>query len=495
MSLDISKCKNLNIEEQYKIAKKLNIPKDKIDNTNNLCSIIKKYYNKKYPCNDIIKKDTTLKLKTHQLSVANQMINTRGIIVYHEVGTGKTLTSIITSRCLLLSNIIKNCIIVTPTSLQENAKKEMRKYNDKLDIKKYHFYTITSLVNAIKNKDIISPKNSLIIIDEAHNLRKLDGTLYTYIYEYCLKAEKILLLTATPLINYKYDIINLVSLVKGEPPISKQEFYEIEKSPPKLKKYLKDVFNIYEKTIETHFPNKTVYEVFLPMTKSYYELYKKVERGEIKKLPDFKDNQNIFAFYNGVRRSANIIGDKSIKINWVYDKILENPRSKFVIYSNYIDMGMKPIMNRLDKKKIKYSYITGEMSISKRKEAVDNYNSGNIKILFISKSGAEGLDLKNTNYMIVLEPTWNDNLLNQIIGRVVRYKSHSDLKKSKQKVSIYRLFLVKPKEYNNIDEIIKNLMLDYKDDILSIDLYLKNFSSIKQIEIDNFYNTIKKLSN
>ena len=97
--------------------------------------------------------------------------------------------------------------------------------------------------------------------------------------------------------------------------------------------------------------------------------------------------------------------------------------------------------------------------------------------------------------MIILEPTWNDNLLNQIIGRVVRYKSHSDLKKSKQKVSIYRLFLVKPKEYNNIDEITKNLMLDYKNNILSIDLYLKNFSSIKQIEIDSFYNTIKKLSN
>ena len=79
----------------------------------------------------------------------------------------------------------------------------------------------------------------------------------------------------------KYDIINLVSLVKGEPPISKQEFYEIEKSPPKLKKYLKDVFNIYEKTIETHFPNKTVYEVFLPMTKSYYELYEKTNAREI----------------------------------------------------------------------------------------------------------------------------------------------------------------------------------------------------------------------
>lgn len=494
MNSNVKNCNNLDIIEQTKLAKKLKIPNEKIINNQNLCSLIKKYYKQTYPCNNISKKDTKLKLKSHQLSVANKMISNRGIIVYHEVGTGKTLTSIVTSRCLLLSGIVKNCIIVTPTSLQENVKKEMKKYNDKIDFDKYYFYTINGLVNAIKNKSIINPKNSLIIIDEAHNLRKLEGTIYTYIFNYCLKAKKILLLTATPLINYKYDIVNLISLIRGEPPLTKQEFNEIEKDTKSLKKYLKNVFNIYVKTLETHFPKKIIYEVFLPMDKEYYKLYEKVEKGEIKKIPDFKDNKNIFAFYNGVRRSSNIIDNKSIKIDWVINKILENTNKKFVIYSNYIDMGMKPIMKRLNDKKINFSYITGEMKISKRKESVDDYNSGIVKILFISKSGAEGLDLKNTNYMIILEPTWNDNLLNQIIGRVVRYKSHSDLQKKKQKVIIYRLFLVKPKEYENIDKIIDNLMLEFDDNLLSIDLYLKNFSTIKQIEIDEFYETIKKLS-
>ncbi len=157
-------------------------------------------------------------------------------------------------------------------------------------------------------------------------------------------------------------------------------------------------------------------------------------------------------------------------------------------------MGMVPIMSKLKDNNIEYVYITGEKSIIHRKEAVDLYNSGKIKIFFISKSGSEGLDLKNTNYMIIMEPSWNDNLLTQIIGRVVRYKSHSTQSKSKQKVIIYRLFLVKPIEYDNIELITDNLFLEYNDSILSIDLYLKNFSTMKQIEIDNFYNVIKKLS-
>ena len=493
MNNRVINCDELDKDEKIKLAIKLNIDEDKIKNSKNLCNLIKNRYNKNFPCDNIIKEDTKLKIKSHQLSVANKMVNTRGVVVLHDVGTGKTLTAILTSRCLLLSNIIKNCIIVTPTSLQENAKKEMMKYNSKIDFDKYYFYTTTSLINAIKNNDIIDPKNSLVIIDEAHNLRKIDGSFYAYIYEYCLRAKKVLLLTATPIINYKHDIINLVSLIKGEAPLTLQDFNEIETKPHQLKKYLKDVFNVYEKKIvNSDFPDKKIYEIYLPMNAKYYELYKKVENGEINKIPDFKDSNNIFSFYNGVRRSSNIIDNKSIKINWILKKILENKNSKFVIYSNYLGMGSLPIMKKLKKHFLNYVFITGSNSIKQRKIAIDSYNSGETKILFLSKSGAEGLDLKNTNFMIILEPTWNDNLLTQIIGRVVRYKSHSTLPKTKQKVSIYRLFLVKPNEYKNVKEITENLMLDYKNHILSIDLYLKNFSTIKQINIDKFYNVIKK---
>ena len=129
MNNRVINCDELDKDEKIKLAIKLNIDEDKIKNSKNLCNLIKNRYNKNFPCDNIIKEDTKLKIKSHQLSVANKMVNTRGVVVLHDVGTFKTLTAILTSRCLLLSNIIKNCIIVTPTSLQENAKIEMMKYN------------------------------------------------------------------------------------------------------------------------------------------------------------------------------------------------------------------------------------------------------------------------------------------------------------------------------------------------------------------------------
>ena len=493
MNIDISNCDNLNKNEKIKLALKLDIEDEKIKNTNNLCNLIKRHYNNKFPCNKIIKSDTDLQLKPHQINVSNQLMNTRGIIVFHSVGVGKTVTSIATSQCLLLSGIIKKVIVITPTSLQENFKQQMKKYNKDINFSLYHFYTIQGISNAIQNKTVEHCKNSLVIVDEAHNLRTLDGSRYENIYTYCLKAEKILLLTATPLINYKHDIINLISLAKGEEPISIDEFDKIENNNIELKKYLKDVLNMYIRTSDKFFPEKKTYEVYLEMDKNYYDMYNKVEKGEVNKIPDFKNNNNISAFYNGVRRASNIIDDESPKVEWIIEKILDNRKSKFVIFSHYINMGIKPIMAELDKKKISYMSVTGSMNIQNRKEAVELYNSGKIKILFISKAGSEGLDLKNTNYIIILESSWNENEIEQIIGRGIRYKSHIDLHKSKQKVSVYQLYCVKPKEYENLDIIVKNYLLDYKDEILSVDIYLRNYAKIKQIKIEDFYKAIRKI--
>ena len=47
-------------------------------------------------------------------------------------------------------------------------------------------------------------------------------------------------------------------------------------------------------------------------------------------------------------------------------------------------MGIKPIMKYLDLKKIPYGYVTGDLSIQQRQKAVEDYNSGKSKILFIS---------------------------------------------------------------------------------------------------------------
>lgn len=489
---NINNCNDLDKNKIKNIAKKLNI------NTNNkkkdeLCTSIVKKYKIINPCSNILSDDTNLSLKKHQLNVANFLYNNHGVAVIHSVGTGKTLTAIASSQCLLINDIIKKVIVVTPTSLQENFKKQMEFYDVDEKFKKYyHFYTINGIVNAIQNKTVISANDTLLIIDEVHNLRTTDSSRFKIIYKYSLKAKKVLLLTATPFINYNYDIINLVALTTGKLPISIDEFNEIIKKPNLLKKYLENIFSVYtKKQDDSNFPKKKVYEIFLEMPESYLKIYENVEKGEVKKIPDFK-NKNINVFYNGLRRASNIIDDKSPKIDWIIEKIMSEPKEKYIIFSHYINMGIKPIMKYLDKNNLKYLSVTGDMNINDRQNSVNSYNSGKIKILFISMAGSEGLDLKKTKYIIILEPSWNESSVEQIIGRGVRYKSHENLPKQKQVVTVYKLYCIKPHEYDDVNTIIDNYYLEYGSSMLSVDLYLRNISLLKQQKIEHFYKQFVK---
>ena len=482
-------CKNLTKEEQIKLAHKFKIPDEKIKSSKNLCNLIKKEYNKKYPCNNLIEKETDVSIKKHQFNVSNSLTQNRGLILFHEVGTGKTMSSIVASRCLLLSGLVEKVIVITPTSLQDNFKKELLKYDPDIDISKYHYYTIQGLTQSlIDKKEVEKCKNALVIIDEAHNLRTDESVRFEEIFKYCSKAEKILLLTATPLINSKYDIINLVALIKNENPLTKKQFDEMSNN--EFKKYLENVFNIYIKKNENNFPAKKIIEIFLKMNDDYLKKYKRVENGEVKKFPQF-NGKNINVFYNGVRRASNILDEESDKIDWIINKILDNKKSKFVIFSHFLSMGINPIKEILDSKNIKHASITGNLRKNERNKAILDYNNGEIKILFISKSGSEGLDLKKTNFIIIMESSWNENEINQIIGRGVRYKSHEGLEN--KLVIIYKLFLIKPIEYENLKTITQNFMLDYNEDILSVDLYLRNYSLLKQQHIEEFYETLKKI--
>jgi len=492
---NIKNCDNLTKKEIINLKNKLGI-KIEDNNPEVVCPLVRKKYYQNYPCNSSLKSDTKLTLKKHQLNVANFLIKERGAIIVHSVGTGKTLTAIATAQCLLIRKQVDEVIVITPTSLQDNFKKQMKMYSNKINFKNYTFYTIQSLVVLLENNENLNSQNSLVIIDEAHNLRTLDGIRFKYIEKFIKKASKVLLLTATPLINYRYDIINLVSLIRGEKPINVEQFNTLilKENKKKLEAYLKNILSFYSKDNDddSNFPSKKINEVFLEMDSNYIKSYENIENGKVSQIPDFS-GKNINVFYNGVRRASNIIEKKSPKIDWIKNKIVENIRSKFVIFSHFINMGIKPIMKALDKYNVKYAHITGDLSISKRQEAVDAYNSNVLTILFISKAGSEGLDLKNTSYIIILEPAWNENSIEQIIGRGVRYKSHAGLPSSKKNVIIYKLYLIKPIEYNNLNKIIRNNYLEYKDKILSVDLYLRNYSWLKQQELITFYKLLQKL--
>ena len=65
-------------------------------------------------------------------------------------------------------------------------------------------------------------------------------------------------------------------------------------------------------------------------------------------------------------------------------------------------------------------------------------------VLIITDAGAESIDLKRVQDIVVMDPTWTRTKEDQIVGRGQRWKSHADLPREKQKVTVHRLFLDGP---------------------------------------------------
>jgi len=71
-----------------------------------------------------------------------------------------------------------------------------------------------------------------------------------------------------------------------------------------------------------------------------------------------------------------------------------------------------------------------------------------IKVLMITSSGAEGIDLKNTRFVHIMEPYWHHVRINQVIGRARRICSHSDLPKHLQTVKVFLYLTIIGAEVN-----------------------------------------------
>ena len=96
----------------------------------------------------------------------------------------------------------------------------------------------------------------------------------------------------------------------------------------------------------------------------------------------------------------------------------------------------------------------------------NNFNGDICKLLMITSSGAEGINLKNVRYVHIMEPYWHPVRIQQVIGRARRICSHRDLPIEKQTIETF-LYIIKftanqiaSKEYKEITANDKNITSD-----------------------------------
>ena len=164
------------------------------------------------------------------------------------------------------------------------------------------------------------------------------------------------------------------------------------------------------------------------------------------------------AFLNSTRQISNTYNGNTNtpKLKKVVEFISKNPKP-VIVYSNWIENGIEPLSKMLESSNINHLKFIGGMSDSKKHIVVENYNNGEIDVLLLSSSGGEGLDLKKTRQIHILEPHWNDAKISQVIGRGIRYKSHEDLPVSERKVVVVHWISTPLGEGKGTDEYLYEL--------------------------------------
>src|SRR5690606_20768226 len=120
-----------------------------------------------------------------------------------------------------------------------------------------------------------------------------------------------------------------------------------------------------------------------------------------------------------------------------------------VIYSHYYHNGLMLFKDYLDTmgERGKYEVLDPELSPEMYEQIISKYNNGQLKYLLIHPEITEGISLKGTNQLHILEPSFNKSAQDQIIGRAVRYMSHAHLAQDKRYVNVY----IWKQSFSNLD--------------------------------------------
>lgn len=426
----------------------------------------------------------------HQQKVIDFIKNdtNKGVLVFHSVGSGKTLTAILSAKAIIDKYPNKTVLVATPASLITNFKQEISKFPVEFQ-KKVRIESYQKMVNILVKGESIC-RDTILIIDEAHNING-GGEIYKSLYKCGKKAFKIILLSATPVKNDPSEISKQFSILEGQNVPAKVVGNIANLANKRDQKMILDRFfkckvSFYENKgkLLSDYPIVAENVVKFEMSPEYYEDYMKIEKGITKDAPLFlEDTRNLTVFFNGIRRGVNLLHEPSAKFVWIANTILENLKQgkKVLIYSNWIKGGIEIVKKMLNKSTIAYSEVTGSMTKEVKQKNVDKFNKSITKILLISASGSEGLNLKEVRTVIIMEPHWNRTRIDQVIGRASRFKSHALLPPDERKVDIYHLLLEKPSK--------KEIRIP-GDTVPSADILLFDKSNVKQVEISKFYKTL-----
>uniref|UniRef100_A0A6C0E100 Helicase ATP-binding domain-containing protein n=1 Tax=viral metagenome TaxID=1070528 RepID=A0A6C0E100_9ZZZZ len=140
--------------------------------------------------------------------------------------------------------------------------------------------------------------------------------------------------------------------------------------------------------------------------------------------------------------------------DWVIDMKEEDVgKPTFALYTGTEEAEEREIIRNIYNGS--WNYVPTSIA-SQLKKISNNNNMGEIiKVFMITAAGSEGINLRNTRYVHLMEPYWHPVRLEQVIGRARRICSHKDLPAALQTVEVFLYLMTFTAEQLNSNEAIE----------------------------------------
>lgn len=420
-----------------------------------------------------------VELQEHQQRIADRISgDDPRLLVYHGLGSGKSLSAIAAAEQAKKEDGGEYGVVV-PASLKGNFEKEVGKFTRNSNPE------IMSYTGLGMGKDFTNNPDTLIM-DEAARLRNPTAASTSAAIRAARKAKRLMLLTGTPITNEPSDLASLLSMLNNQtitPQQFDQQFVSEKKVRPGILAWLRGVKPGMKPVIKNedklrallegkvdYLPSKTpegvnVNEqvVRVPLSPAQQKIQKairtKIPPGFLWKLdkefPLSRDElAKLNSFLTGLRQVS--LSTEPFRVDKdgyraftqssklqkaladLQETLKSDPRKKAIIYSNFIDAGLKPYAAALEKNKIPHGFFHGSLPLRARQKALKEYNEGKLRALLLGPAAAEGISTKGTSLIQLLDPHWNEARSQQARGRGLRFDSHEGLPEELRNVAVRR---------------------------------------------------------
>jgi hypothetical protein len=357
----------------------------------------------------------------------------KGLACLYSTGFGKTLTAVSVAATLLKAGTINRVVAITPKSVMGNMKDAFLKCGGRDALAALGKLKVKNFEAVRKDPTCIGEVTSrtLLIIDEAHRLRDPGTGLHKVATDLCRAAGKVLLLTATPMVNDPHDLVELMRLLRPN-------FPAVETGAG-FQREAKHLVAFPDIDLSDEFPalvKEKVEVVLSPEQMAKLVEYERkaartadaaaADNGHAPPAAGKKANN---AYLNQTRQLClGIPPTPSPKLLKMVEMMRRVP-GKALVFVTFVKSGLHYVMEYLHSvmPTKRLGKITGDTSATERARLVEAYNQDKLDILLISSAGQEGLDFKGTRSIHHLNAGWNPAETDQRDGRGRRFRSHHHL--------------------------------------------------------------------